>query len=213
MNRTRTFPRLAMPDYSRRCHQRGPEALIEAFLAYGLVPDDRGEIRHLSPSHAALIRSCGYPARAGQTWRCPLLPDELVRGYPFFEHLTNAERWSRRWGRGPFDWHLKRAALRAIAPLDPISGHEQSILKLLAKQPGQRPTRRQIQQRVSRRFPTRYLDCMLGRLLALDRITVEGDGIYPFGRAELEARHRRGRDLNRKLVSVVFPDGSRSTVW
>jgi hypothetical protein len=109
-----------IPSFPQRCHERGPEALIEVFRAYNLIPNDRGEIRHLSASHAALIRSCGYTARAGQTWRCPPLPDEAVRGYPFFEHLTNAEWWSRRWGRGPFDWFPKRAQLREILPIDPL---------------------------------------------------------------------------------------------
>ena len=107
---TRTKPaRLAMPDFTQRCHQRGPEALIEVFRNYGLIPDEQAEIRFLSGEAAALIRSCGYPARAGQTVRCPLLPDEHVRGYPVFEHLTDAEWWVRRWGFGPLDWNPKRA--------------------------------------------------------------------------------------------------------
>jgi len=54
-------------------------ALIEVFRDHGLIPDDRGELPPLTPSQATLIRSCGYDARAGRVWRCPLLPDEHVR--------------------------------------------------------------------------------------------------------------------------------------
>src|ERR1700693_5684547 len=66
--RTTTPPtRPRMPSFTQRVHQRGPQALIEIFRDYpGPIPDDVGEIRNLSVSQAALIRSCGYPARAGR---------------------------------------------------------------------------------------------------------------------------------------------------
>ena len=91
-----------------------------------------------------------------------------------------------------------------------VTGSYREIIDLLSNATDQRLTRRQVQQRVSRRIPTWYLDRMLGHLLALDRITVEGEWIYD--RVELD-RRRQARDLHRKLVSVVWSDGSCSTTW
>jgi hypothetical protein len=48
MTRRKKPQRAAMPEYARRCHERGPQALIEVLLNYGLIPDQVGEIRHLS---------------------------------------------------------------------------------------------------------------------------------------------------------------------
>jgi hypothetical protein len=67
IRQTRTPACAVMPSYTQRVYQRGPLALIEVLRDYGVIPDERGEIRYLSRWAAALIRACGYPARAGQT--------------------------------------------------------------------------------------------------------------------------------------------------
>lgn len=174
MTRTHAPLRPQMPAFTQRCHQRGPLALIEVFRDYGLIPDDRGEIPHLSREAAALIRSCGYPARAGQTFRCPLLPDEAVRGYPMFEHLSNADWIVRRWGRGPYDWHPKRAQLipiRQIRPKEPISKTERRFLELIAKRP---LSRRRLQQKLWD-VPASMFNHILDNLIAIG-LTTGRDG-------------------------------------
>ena len=88
----------------------------------------------------------------------------------------------------PVVWHPNRAKFREIAPVDPLSKREHQIIRLIRNAPDKRRTRRQLQQTLSRRVPTRLLDHMLNRLRAEDRITTTPDGsIYPFGRAEGES--------------------------
>lgn len=180
--------------------KRGPAALIEVLLTRGLHPDGMGEIFKLSREDAGAIRACGYTARAGRwgsVWRCPPLPDELVRGTHFF-YLSDAV--FRRFGYGPGEWRPKRASFHAIAPIDPLTRDERRIIGLLQRAPGHRLTRRQLQQRLSRRIPTWYLDRMLANPSLLGRTTTDGGWIYPFSRAELEVVRRRERD--RRLTPV-----------
>jgi hypothetical protein len=163
MSCTRT--RTRKTQLPQRCHQRGPEALIEIFRDYGLIPDPLGEIPCISPSQAALIRSCGYTARAGLTWRCPHLPDEVVRGYRLFEHLSNAEWIVRRWGHGPGEWHPKRAEFREILPIDPLDRFDERVMELLGKAPGQRLPKSVLQRKLWR-LPGRFLNHKLSRLIS-----------------------------------------------
>ena len=194
-----------MPEWTTRCHRRGPEALIEIFRDYGLIPDDRGEIQSLSPSAAELIRSCGYSARAGQTWRCPLLPDEHVRGYPMFAHLSDGDWIARQWGHGPFDWHPKRAALRPIPrQLDPLSSFDRRVIRRLQNAPGQRLDRRALKRTYWRRGAW-FVDRTIDRLIAEDRITEHSGSLYPYSRAAfqalLEAQSRPRRPVP---VSTIY---------
>jgi hypothetical protein len=194
-----------MPEWTTRCQKRGPEALIDIFRDYGLIPDDRGEIQSLSASAANLIRSCGYPARAGQAWRCPLLPDEHVRGCPMFEHLSDGDWIVWRWGHGPFDWHPKRAALLPIPrPVDTLGNFDRRVIRRLRKAPGHRLDRRALKRTYWRRGAW-FVDRTIDLLIAGDHIIVYGGLLYPFSkaafRAPLEAQSHPRRPVP---VSTIY---------
>jgi len=182
-----------MPDFTRRVQERGPLALIEIFRDCGQVPtpDDRGEIRNPSPEVAALLRSCGYAARAGETWRCPLLPDEHVRGYWMFEHLSDAPwiNW-RQWGDGPYDWHPKRAKLLpAPAPKDALSSFEQRVIGSLQEAPDQHLDRGALKRKYWRRS-AQIVDHAIDLLIAGDHVSEHDGLLYPLGKAALAERLR-----------------------
>ena len=207
MTRRRKPAHPPVPTFNQRCHERGPEALIEVFRDCGQipVPDDRGEIPSLSRDAAALIRSCGYSARAGQTWRCPLLPDQHVRGYPMFEHLSDGDWIARQWGHGPFDWHPKRAALRPMPrPVDTLGSFDRRVIRRLRKAPGQRLDPRALKRTYWRRGPW-FVHRTIELLLIADHITEYGGFLYPYSRAEfkalLEAQKRPRRPVP---VSTIY---------
>jgi hypothetical protein len=182
---------------------QGPAALIDVFLNRGVRPDGMGEVFNLSREDARAIRACGYTARGGRfgrVWRCPPLPNELVRG-TFFRYLSDAV--VLRYGYGPGEWHPKRAAFRPIAPIDPLTRDERRIIGLLQRAPERRLTRRQLQLRLSRRIPTWYLDHMLTDLSALGKTTTDDRWIYPYSRAELEAIRRRERERRLKPIRLT----------
>jgi|SRR5438309_9771269 hypothetical protein len=52
-------------------------ALVDVLTQLYQIPDGLGETV-LRPDEAAVIRRCGFSARAGSPWRCPPLPDALV---------------------------------------------------------------------------------------------------------------------------------------
>jgi hypothetical protein len=203
---SRETARPVMPEWTTRCHERGPEVLIEIFRDHGLIPDDRGEIQSLSASAAKLIRSCGYAARAGQTWRCPLVPDEHVRGYPMFEHLSDGGWIARQWGLGTFDWHPKRAALLPIPhpAVDTLGNFDRRLIRRLRKAPGHRLDRRALKRTYWRRGAW-FVDRAIDLLIAGDHIIVYGGLLYPFGKAAfkalLEAQSRPRRPLP---VSTIY---------
>ena len=152
---------------------QGPAALIEVFRTRGVYPDCLGELHNLSHAEAGAIRACGYKARAGRygrVWRCPVLPDELVR-WTEFDYLSDAlpRAYGYRWG----EWHPKRAEYHEILPKDPLSKHQHRLIRMIRNADQRRLTRRQLQTRVSRWASARYLDHMLQTLLKLGRITVQ----------------------------------------
>jgi hypothetical protein len=167
----------------------GPDwaALVDALLGLRQLPDWAGETT-IDSDEAASIRACGWSARKG-LWRCPTIPPEFL--LPGLWHLADDIDPAMR----PAVWHAKRAACCQISPMDPLSNREHQLIRLIRKAPGGRLTRRQLQQRVSRRIWTRLLDHMLHRLRAQDYITVSPDGwIYPFGRAEFDAGEQHARE-------------------
>jgi hypothetical protein len=167
------------PDYS---------ALVDILLDLRQIPDWAGETV-LDSTEAARIRTCGFTARAG-LWRCPPMPWQFLGRYPTLWHLSDDIDSATR----PVVWHQKRATFREISPIDPLSKHERQLLRLLSNAPGGRLTRRQLQQRVSRKVWTALLDYLLERLLAEDYITTTAEGwIYPFGRAQFEALEQQAR--------------------
>jgi hypothetical protein len=180
--------RSAGPDYAK---------LVEVLTTLRQYLDSESGETVLTSEEAARIRACGFAARAG-LWRCPLLPDHLVCFRPGLFLLSDRYGPETRGNR----WHPKRAAvLPVVTPPDPVWSHEKGILDLLEMQPNHRLTRRQLQQRVSRRFPTWYLDRMLEHLVALDIITVDSGSIYPYSHAEFDARQRQAHEP-RRLVPV-----------
>ena len=65
-------------------------ALVKVLFERGLHPDRLGEIHTLPDADARAIRDeAGYSAVANRVWRCPPLPDALVRG-TMWEHLSDA---------------------------------------------------------------------------------------------------------------------------
>ena len=165
-------------------------ALVDVLLELHQVPDGAGETI-LDSREAARIRSCGFAARKG-LWRCPPIPPEFL--VPVLGHLASDIDPATR----PVVWHPKRAACRQISRIDPLSNREHQLIRLIRSAPDGRLTRRQLQQRVSRRISTRLLDHMLLRLRAQDYISVTSEGwIYPFGRAEFESFEQQAREPHR----------------
>lgn len=187
----------------------GPAALIEAFRGPVRPPDGLGEIHNLSRAEARALRACGYKARAGcygRVWYCPPLPDELVWKTEF-AHLSDA--LSRSFGYRPWEWRPKRAEFRPVLPIDPLSGHQHRIVRMIRNADQHRLTRRQLQTRVSRWANGWYLDHMLDGLTALKRITLDDGHYYPYSRTELESIRRRARESRLTPTYATCPDGSR----
>jgi hypothetical protein len=167
----------------------GPDfsSLVDVLLDLHQIPDWAGETV-LDSVEAARIRSCGFAARKG-LWRCPLVPPEFL--LPGLWHLAADIDPSTR----PVVWHPKRAKTQQISAIDSLSNRERQLVRLIRNAPAGRLTRRQLQQRVSRRIWTRLLDHMLHRLRAQDYITITPEGwIYPFGRAEFDALERQASE-------------------
>jgi hypothetical protein len=153
--------------------RQGPEALIEAFRKHGVCPDGLGDLHNLSHPVARALRACGYKARAGcygGVWRCPPLPDELVRWTEFY-HLSDA--LPRAYGYRLGEWNPKRAQFRPVFPKDPLSKHQHRLIRMIRGAANRRLTRRQLQTRVSRWANAWYLDHMLNILESLGRIKVQ----------------------------------------
>jgi len=163
-----------MSDSIKKRH--GPEALIEAFRGLVRPPDGLGEIHNLSRSEARAIRACGYKAPAacyGRVWRCPELPDELVRWTEFF-YLSDV--LSRVYGYRPGEWHPKRAALLPIpAPREDQGKPEKRLLASVHKA---HRVRKCELQRKHWRLSAAIFNHTLKLLVERSRVNVAGGWVY-----------------------------------
>jgi hypothetical protein len=126
------------------------------YLRRGL--DSLGETV-LSRVEAKKIRACGFEARAGCIWRCPLLPDWLVRDYPTLQPCSDELDPVCR----PRAWNPQRARpIHRYVP-SPIGAIEAKILRLVRMAPDQRLAKRSVQQRLSR-LPATILNHVLRAL-------------------------------------------------
>ncbi len=155
-----------VPDYA---------ALVDVLTRLYQIPDGLGETV-LRPEEAAAIRKCGFAARAGTTWRCPVLPDELVSWNPLLRHLSDAINVHNR----PAGWKQKRAPSRLIRQFHPISTIERKILAKLGKAPYYMSKRR-LQQKMWR-YPARFFNRTISRMIADNTITMWRDYIFPYSR-------------------------------
>jgi hypothetical protein len=149
-------------------------ALVEVLTRLWQIPDGLGETV-LRPEEAAAIRACGFGARAGCVWRCPLLPDALVSWNPLLRHLSDAVDPLSR----PGAWKPKRAPSRLASQRDPLARVERLILTHLSKEPYYM-TKRQLQQRMWR-YPARFFNRTLARMIQNDRVTVYEGFLFPYG--------------------------------
>lgn len=138
------------PDYA---------ALIAVLMTLRRIPDPALGETTLNRSEAKRIRGCGFEARAGGTWRCPLLPDQLVRGNPLLEPLAAGyDQFFRS-----LKWNPERA--RPLHPVLPSSFTkiEEAILRVLRRAPDCRLAKRTLQQRLWR-LPAKFLNHMIQSL-------------------------------------------------
>jgi hypothetical protein len=151
------------------------KALVDVLARLFQIPDGLGETI-LLPEEAAAIRKCGFKARAGCTWRCPVLPDELVRLNPLLRHLSDAIHPLNR----PAGWKPKRAAEAPYnSPGYAITKYENRLYKTLFKAPGQCLRKRELQHR-NWRMHARFFNCVLGGLIQRGSFTVFNGWIYPY---------------------------------
>ncbi len=193
--RCQTLPKPPAPSPSLADFPR----LVETLTSLGTIPDGLGETT-LSYDEAAQIRACGIHARAGSTWRCPPLPDELVSWNPLLCHLSDAVDPGWR----PEGWKAKRAPVRHKSSLSPQWGIEAQFLETLQRAPGGRLQKRPLQQKLWR-LPARFFNHILNRLIAEDRVTEHNGWLYPWRRREFEfvqrkARQRRLRPIFRSTT-------------
>jgi hypothetical protein len=170
------------------------ETLAELFFTGECtVPDGMGELIPCA-EEAAAIRRSGFDARPGRLFRCPPLPDELVGGSQLLGHLSDAIDPASRFAL----WHPKRATALGTAHLDPLSRTDRLLLAALQRAPGRCLQKVDLQRKLWRHFPAEFFHRTLDRLAGQDRITIENDGIYPFSRAEFEAKQREARERERR---------------
>jgi hypothetical protein len=169
------------------------QALAELFFTGECtVPDGMGELIPCA-EEAAAIRRCGFDARPGRLFRCPPLPDELVGGSRLLGHLSDSIDPASRFA----PWHPKRASALGTAHLDQLSRTDRLLLAALKRAPDQRMRKTDLQRKFWR-IPASMFHPMLDRLVALDRITIEDDWIYPITRAEFEVKQREARERERR---------------
>ena len=149
----------------------------------------------LTSDEAARIRACGVEARKGK-WYCPALPRSFVGSYWRLYFLCDDIEPEMR----PFPWREKRAAIRSVAPADPLGKFDRRLIRLLRKAPGQRRDRHAL-KRTLWRSGARFVDYTIDRLLARGHITEHAGSIYPFSKAEFNAR-MEAQKRPRRLVPV-----------
>jgi hypothetical protein len=150
-------------------------ALIDVLTRLYQIPDGLGETA-LRPEEAAAVRRCGFAARAGTTWRCPPLPDELVSWNPLLRHLSDAIDPLNR----PAGWKPKRAPSRLIRQFHPVSIIERKIMAHLGKEPYYMSKRR-LQQKMWR-YSARFFNRTISRMIAEDTITMWQGYLFPYNR-------------------------------
>jgi hypothetical protein len=144
------------------------------------IPDGLGETM-LLPEEAAAIRKCGFVARAGNRWRCPALPHELVDWNPLLAHLSNSIHPLNR----PAGWKAKRAAVAPhSSPGYAITKYENRLYRTLLKAPGYCLRKRELQHRNWRMHAT-FFNRVLGGLIQRGSFTVVNGWIYPYDRETL----------------------------
>ena len=151
------------------------EALVEVLTRLYQIPDGLGETV-LRTEEAAAIRACGFAARAGCPWRCPLLPDALVAWNPLLQHLSDAVDALNR----PAGWKPKRALSRLVPQFHPISKIEAKILAKLGKEPYYMSKRRL--QQIMWRYPARFFNQTISRMIANNVITLYQGHLFPYSR-------------------------------
>jgi len=134
------------------------EGLIWVLMRLRRALDHLGETV-LSRTEAQKIRACGFEARAGCKWRCPLLPDVLVRDNPMLQHLSADVNPFWR----PREWNPQRARPIPHYVPSPIGAIEEKVLRLVRMAPGQRLAKRSVQQRLWR-LPATILNHVLRAL-------------------------------------------------
>jgi hypothetical protein len=151
-------------------------ALVEVLTGLHQIPDGLGETI-LTYEEATAIRACGFGARASSIWRCPPLPDALVSFNPLLQHLSDAiDPMSRT-----ATWNKKRAPSRIASEYCPLALVESKILRHLHREPYFMSKRRL--QQLLWRYPAKFFNQTLSRMLARGRITLYDGYLFPYDRA------------------------------
>jgi hypothetical protein len=151
-------------------------ALAEVLTNLCQIPDGLGETI-LSYEEAAAVRACGFGARARCIWRCPPLPDALVSFNPLLQHLSDAiDPLSRT-----ATWNKRRAPSRIASEYSPLARIESKILDHLCREPYYMSKRRL--QQLMWRYPAKFFNQTLSRMLARGQITLHNGYLFPFNRA------------------------------
>jgi hypothetical protein len=176
----------------------GYDALIDVLLNLRQPLDQAGETV-LTPEEAAQLRACRVEARPGR-WFCPTLPRSVVGPYRRLAFLCDdMDPYAR-----PVPWREKRAGVRHVPPLDPLSRFDRRLIERLQNAPGQRLDRRALKRTYWRRGAW-FVDRTIELLLIADHITEYGGFLHPYSRAEfkalLEAQKRPRRPVP---VSTIY---------
>ena len=184
------------------CARRsGPDFEVLVDILWNLrQPLDQAGETILTSEEATAIRACGIEARKGR-WCCPPLPSSIVGPNWKLSHLADDIEPAMR----PVPWREKRAAIRSIASIDPLTKSERRLIRLLQKATGNCLDRRTL-KRALWRHGARYVDFTIDRLLTTDYITEYAGLLYPLSRDSLQALiEARSKAQSRRpiLVSTV----------
>ena len=159
----------------RQRHEQDYEGLVRMLPYLHRLVDHLGETI-LTRTEARRIRAYGFEAVAGRKWRCPLLPDALVRDNPLFEHLSVS--YSPSWR--PRAWNPKRAQpLHRYRP-PALTTIEQRMLNLLRRAARGQLSKRRLQQRLWR-LPAKFLNHMIRSLASKGYLQWQGSHIWASG--------------------------------
>jgi hypothetical protein len=145
--------------------------------------DNAGETT-LTPDEASKIRELGWTARAGCTWRAPLIPWMYLAPYPWLHALAAETDPLTR----SIPWHMRRAVFFRVPHVtDSLGKLDYRILKLLDKAPGHALSRTALQRRLWR-VPGTIFNHAVDRLISADRIAIHAGLLYPCSRCEFDLR-------------------------